>query len=86
VANLTLTIDADTLRRARVRALEQGTSVNALVRRYLAAVAGEDPGREALNDALDLALSVDAGSGRGGRRWSRDDLYEESTRWPRRRS
>jgi len=35
VANLTLTIDEDLLRRARIRALEQGTSVNARVRKYL---------------------------------------------------
>ena len=32
MANLTLVIDEDVLRRARVRALQQGTSVNALVR------------------------------------------------------
>jgi plasmid stability protein len=31
----TLTIDEETLRRARIRALEQGTSVNAVVREFL---------------------------------------------------
>jgi plasmid stability protein len=35
MSNLTITIDEETLRRARIRALEQGTSVNALLRDYL---------------------------------------------------
>jgi predicted HicB family RNase H-like nuclease len=43
MGNLTLTIDDDLLRRARIRALEQGTSVNSLVREYLRHVAGESP-------------------------------------------
>ena len=37
MANLTITIDDELLRRARLRALEQGTSVNALLRDYLTA-------------------------------------------------
>jgi plasmid stability protein len=82
VANLTLTIDEDVLRRARIRALEQGTSVNALVRRYLSEVAGEDPGRAALDAALELAQRVEGGSGSEGRTWSREELYEERTSWP----
>ena len=35
MANLTLKIDEKLLRRARIRALEQGTTVNELVRNYL---------------------------------------------------
>jgi predicted HicB family RNase H-like nuclease len=35
VANLTLTIDDEVLKKARIHALERGTSVNALVREYL---------------------------------------------------
>jgi len=41
MSNLTLTIDDDVLRRARIRALEQGTSVNALVREYLTDFVGD---------------------------------------------
>ncbi len=32
MANLTIVIEGDTLKRARMRALEEGTSVNAVVR------------------------------------------------------
>jgi len=41
MANLTIAIDEELLRRARLRALEQGTSVHALLREYLEAWAGE---------------------------------------------
>jgi hypothetical protein len=77
MANVTLTIDDETLRRARIKALEQGTSVNAIVRSYLESFAGMRPSTAAI-DAF-LALTEDAGSGSGprGRRWSRDDLYED---------
>ena len=37
MANLTLAVDDQLLRQARLRALEQGTSVNALLRDYLEA-------------------------------------------------
>jgi hypothetical protein len=76
VANLTLTIDDDLLRRARIRALERGTSVNALVREYVESFAGEGEAERGLREFLQTALSSPAGSGKGGRKWQRDDVYE----------
>lgn len=38
MANLTLKIDEEMLRRARIRALEHGTSVNAVVREFIEGV------------------------------------------------
>jgi plasmid stability protein len=73
MANLTLSIDDDLLKRARMRALEQDTSVNALVRDYLESVVGE-PAQ--MRQFLDWAASVKAGSGPAGRTWTRDELYE----------
>jgi predicted HicB family RNase H-like nuclease len=40
MANLTITVDEDVLKKARLRALQQGVSVNALLRDYLARYAG----------------------------------------------
>lgn len=78
VSNLTLTIDVDVLRRARIRALEQGTSVNAVVREYLAGYAGaHDQESAARQRLLDLSKRTDAGSGRRGRSWTREDVYRE---------
>lgn len=76
MANLTLTIDDEVLRRARIRALEQGTSVNALVREHLERYARDERQRAALQELVALARSSDASSGHEGRTWTRDDLYD----------
>lgn len=76
MANLTLTIDERLLKRARVRALEQDTSVNALVRSYLEDYVGRNPHEQGLAGFLALTETIDAGSGPGGRGWTREELYE----------
>ena len=76
MANLTLTIDEATLRRARIRALELGTSVNAVVRDYLEAFAEGAAGREGMGAFLAMTEGSRASSGTGGRSWTRDDLHE----------
>jgi plasmid stability protein len=79
MANLTITIDDGLLRRARMRALEQGTSVNALLRDYLVAYAGSDDAQErALADLLEL--SVAATSRRGTATWTRAELHAREDR------
>ena len=75
MANLTVVIEGDTLKRARIRALEEGTSVNAIVRDYLADYAGMKAEKDkAINDLL--RLSGRAKARRGKRRWTREDLHE----------
>lgn len=76
MTNLTLTIDDDVLKKARMRAAAEGTSVNAIVRDQLETYAGvREDRRRAVQAILDIARTSEAGS--GGRRWSRDELYEE---------
>lgn len=77
MANLTLTIDDDVLHRARLRALEQRTSVNALVRQFLESYAGTSDAELAVKELLELAERSTASSGPEGRSWTREDLYEE---------
>lgn len=77
MANLTVTVDEETLRRARMRALEQGTSVNALVREYLESYADDEAVRETGRRIAEHARSTHAGSGPGGRTWTREELYED---------
>jgi plasmid stability protein len=74
--NLTLAIDEETLRRARIRALERGTSVNAVVREFLERFAEDESRRLALEEFLELAEASAASSGREGRAWRREDLYD----------
>ncbi|MBA3606362.1 MAG: hypothetical protein H0W46_10430 [Acidimicrobiia bacterium] len=76
MANLTVAIDGDVLRRARRRALDQHTSVNAIVRSHLEAYAGGQDVGTARRRLVELSRTVDAGSGDDGRVWTRDELYE----------
>lgn len=76
VPNLTLAIDADLLQRARIRAVREGRSVNAVVRDYLSAYAGSDEVADARQRLVELSRSSSSGSGGAGRRWTRDDLHE----------
>lgn len=76
MTNLTLVIDADVLRRARIRALEQGTSVNAVVRDQLAHYAADETPQAAMRRLVELAARSRSGSGPGGRTWTRESLYE----------
>ena len=73
--NLTIVVDDDILKRARIRAIEENTSVNAVLRAYLATYAGADRRRDEACERV-LALSRASRSRRGGAVWSRDDLYE----------
>lgn len=75
MSNLTITVDDEVLKKARIRALEQGSSVNAVLRELLEAYAGVRRGQSAA--AADLvALSEEVQSRRGGRTWTREELYE----------
>ena len=75
MANLTITVDGHLLKRARLRALEQGTSVNALLREYLSRYAGAASAHEKVVEGL-IQLSRTARAGRGRRSWTRDELHE----------
>lgn len=73
--NVTVVIEEDLLLAARKVALDQRTSVNQLVREYLATLV-EQPSRRRLararlRGAFETGL-VDVGD----RKWSRDDLYD----------
>jgi hypothetical protein len=72
---LTLTIDEDILRAARKAALDRNTSVNRLVRDYLARLAAESDGKNAAWARLEelfRTTPVDVGP----IAWTREDLHE----------
>ncbi len=73
--NLTLQLDADVIRRAKVIAAKRGTSVSALVARQLKELAAEDERYEAARQrAIEL---MDRATPHGGRNWTRENLYAE---------
>lgn len=77
MSNLTISVDEEVLRRARIRALRQGSSVNAILRELLEAYAGMGKAQSEAVAEL-LALSKGSTSRRGDAMWTRDDLHERS--------
>jgi hypothetical protein len=77
MTNLTITVDEQVLKRARMRALQEDTSVNAVLRDYLEEYSGvRQERREAGRKLLELARNSGAGSGGEGLP-KREELYEE---------
>jgi hypothetical protein len=78
MSNLTVVIEEATLKKARLRALQQGTSVNELLRKFLESYAGVSAEQAvALEDLLTLSRSAKSRH-RGAKRWSRAELHERS--------
>lgn len=79
MANLTIVVDNQTLKRARIRAIERGESVN----QYLAdrlreyADAGDEGDRRRLAAERFVALSSELEGTSGGSGWTREELYDE---------
>jgi plasmid stability protein len=73
--NLTITVDEESLKKARIRALHEGTSVNALLRDFLDSYAGVRREQQEAASRI-VALSRSTQSRRGGLIWTRDDLHE----------
>lgn len=74
MANLTLSLDSSLLQQARVAALRDRTSVNALVREYLSRYVDAKRRRFEALDTLD-AIATRTNS-QTEARWSRDELHE----------
>jgi hypothetical protein len=75
MSSLTITIEEEVLEHARMRAREQGTSIDTLLREYLEAYAGVHAERQAAARRI-LALSDAATTRRGDAGWTRDELHE----------
>lgn len=72
--NITVTVDDETYRRARIRAAELDTSVSALVRRYLIDLAGSESEFERL-EKLELELRERIKAFRANDRLPRDAIH-----------
>jgi hypothetical protein len=73
--NLTIQLEEDVVRRARVLAAKRGTSVSALVARQLTELVADDERYEAAHRrAVELMVRAKP---HGGRNWTRQELYAE---------
>jgi hypothetical protein len=75
MTNLTITVDVEILRRARIRALEEGDSVNAYLQRCLQDYVDEEARRRLAVTRLTEIMDADELHW-GDRTWSRESLYE----------
>lgn len=75
MSNLTLTIDDDLLRKARMRALAENTSVNAVVRAYLERYVQQRENAQRIIASLQNIYEQSRPSS-GGRRWTREEIYD----------
>jgi hypothetical protein len=72
--NLTLQLDEEVIRRARIVAVKRGTSVSGLVARELEGLVEQDARYE---EARGRAEELMRGAApRGGRSWRRDELHD----------
>jgi len=84
--NITLKIDDETYRRARVRAAQEGTSVSAVVREYLGAFAAGDTDEDHAQRVAALRRLYAAADDRATPRdtplvpLTRDEIYAERLR------
>jgi plasmid stability protein len=74
VKNITVSLDDETYRRARVRAAEHDTSVSAMVRRFLIEVASGESEADRLRGE-EARLRDQIRAFRGGDRLSREDIH-----------
>jgi plasmid stability protein len=72
--NITVTVDDETYRKARIKAAEQDTSVSALVKHFLTELAAGENDTERLKRE-ERALRECIKSFRAGDRVSREDLH-----------
>lgn len=72
--NITVSVDDDTYRRARIKAAEQDTSVSALVRKFLIETAGESEFERLKR--LEMETRKRLGDFEVGALLPRDELYD----------
>jgi len=56
--NITVALDDDTYRRARIVAAQRDSSVSALVKRFLMSLAAESPSPKSLKDEQEIILNA----------------------------
>jgi ABC-type proline/glycine betaine transport system substrate-binding protein len=75
MANVTLSIDEEDLKRARIHAIEQGTSLNAVIRQFVKQYAVSSERYRQITESILTHAEVSTASS-AGKRWSREEIYE----------
>ena len=74
--NVTLSIDDETVERARELAKQRGTSLNQMIRDYLRELAADLTPDEIIAE-LEVHWATSGGNS-GGQRWTREEIHERT--------
>lgn len=75
MTNVTLSIDEEDLKQARILALQQGASLNAVIREFLKNYIGRSERYQQVTDRI-LQRAEHSQFSSGKHKWTRDELYE----------
>ena len=75
MSNVTLSIEEDDLKQARILALQNGTSLNAVIRDFVKQYINRDTHYQQLTERL-LKHTENVNELEGGRDWTREELYD----------
>ncbi len=75
MARVTFALDDALLRQARIKAVHENTSVNAVIRGFLVQWVSDEEERAAVVERVRAALDAATYSS-GGATWTRDELHE----------
>jgi hypothetical protein len=78
MSNVTLSLEDDLLRRARSKAVEQGTTFNDVVRQFLKSYVGPSEAEIGVAMLEDLASRSAFSVGEQGITWTREALHERA--------
>jgi plasmid stability protein len=81
MTNLTIALDEEIIREARVRAIREGTSLSAKVREFLAQYARNTDAQVKAGEAI-LAMARASQAQSDGTKWSKDELNDRYAAWP----
>lgn len=75
MTNVTLSIDEEDLRQARILALQQGSSLNAVIRRFVKNYVGGTLRYQEITERI-IQHAEDSEYRSEGKKWTRDELHE----------
>jgi hypothetical protein len=75
MTNVTLSIDEEDLRQARILALQQGSSLNAVIREFLKSYIGRTQRYQQVTERI-IQQAESSEYHSEGKKWTRDELHE----------
>jgi hypothetical protein len=75
MTNVTLSIDEEDLKQARVLALQQGSSLNAVIRHFVKSYIDDSKRYQQVTERI-MQQAEDSQYYSEGKKWTREELYE----------